>query len=232
MAGKRNRKSLDPDNERVSPPAKMSNNQSKTDEILAKLDLLEERFLAVEQSVAELTRVLKDMESVKEEVESLKATCSGLQRLELESKKRSVLVKGLPLKAKGKYETRAETRAALADFFARLGMTPTLVDYQRLGGLKDGEDGSKISVRLQFVDLDQKFEMFDKLKLMGRELQDVSILTDYPSFQLLEFKRLSGEAYNLRQANPGTKTRIVPRGLGLALQRRANTTDKWTSVSQ
>ena len=105
MAGKRNRKSLDPDNEKASPPSKMSfsESQSKSDEILAKLNLLEERFLAVENQVAELTRVLKDMESVKEEVESLKATCSGLQRLELEAKKRSILVKGLPLKAKGKY---------------------------------------------------------------------------------------------------------------------------------
>ena len=229
MGAKRNRRSLDTDNEKVSPPSKMS--KSKSDEILAKLDLLEVRFLAVEKEVAELTRVVKEMESVKEEVESLKATCSGLQRLELEFKRRSVLVKGLPFKAKGKYETRVETREALADFFTRLEMTPTLVDYQRLGGYKDGEDGSKISVRLQFVDLDQKFELFDKLKLKGRELQDISILTDYPSFQLPEFKKLSGEAYNLRQANPGTKTRIVPKGLGLALQRRANTTDKWTSVS-
>jgi len=111
-------------------------------------------------------------------------------------------------------------------------MVPHLVDYQRLGGLKLNEDGSKISIRVQFVDVDQKFDLFDKLKAKGRELQDVSVLTDYPSFQLKQFKQLSEAAYKIRKENPGSKTRIIPKGLGLVLQKRAagfNTT--WTPVS-
>jgi len=119
----------------------------------------------------------------------------------------------------------------LADFFKKIDMTPTLVDYHRLGGLKEKENGSKVAIRVQFVDLDQKFELFDKLKLKGKELQEVSILTDYPSFQVAEFKTLSNAAFNLRQSNPGTKTRIVQKGLGLILQKRTSGNDRWTSVS-
>jgi len=113
----------------------------------------------------------------------------------------------------------------------RVGMTPHLVDYQRLGGLKIGETGNKISIRVQFVDVDQKFDLFDRLKAKGRELQDVSVLTDYPAFQLKQFKQLSDAAYKIRQENPGTKTRIVPKGLALNLQRRPTRDDRWTSVS-
>jgi hypothetical protein len=233
MGGKRTRRSLEVDAERVSPPSKMRSNSesSKSDEILAKLDSLENRFKAIEKEVGELTKTLREIEKVKSEVESLKSTCEGYQRFELENKKRSVLVRGLPFKSQDKFESRTQTRAALAEFFTKLGMTPTLVDYQRLGGVKEGEDGSKISVRLQFVDLDQKFEMYDKLKLKGRELKEVSILTDYPSFQIPEFKKLSNQAFNVRQANPGTKTRIVPKGLGLVLQQRVNGSSRWTPVS-
>lgn len=231
--GKRNRRSVEVESEKVSPPAKMRGvgESSKSDEILAKLDALDARFKVVEKEVLEISRVLKEMESVREEVGALKDMCTGFQRFELESKKRSVLVRGLPFKTRDKFESRLQTREALAEFFARLDMTPTLVDYQRLGGARENEDGSKVSVRLQFVDLDQKFELFDKLKGKGRELHDVSILTDYPSFQIPEFKKLSGKAYNLRQATPGIKTRIIPKGLGLNLQIRMNGQDRWTTVS-
>jgi hypothetical protein len=232
MGGRRKR-SIGVDAEKVSPPSKMRNSSesSKSDEILAKLDLLETRFKAIEKEVADLSKALREVQMIKAEVESFKEVSVGFKKLELESKRRSVLIKGLPFKTKEKFETRVQTKAALADFFKKLDMTPTLVDYHRLGGLKEGETGSLVSVRVQFVDLDQKFELFDKLKLKGRELHDVSILTDYPSFQIAEFKALSGQAYNLRQSNPGTRTRIVPKGLGLVLQKRANGSDRWTTVS-
>jgi hypothetical protein len=119
----------------------------------------------------------------------------------------------------------------LAEFFGKVGMRPHLVDYQRLGGLRPNENGSKVSIRVQFVDVDQKFDLFDKLKEKGRELENVSVLTDYPSFQLKQFKKLSDAAYKIRQENPGTKTRIVPKGLALQLQRRPNKDAKWMSVS-
>ncbi len=229
--GKRGRKSIEQDLERLSPPAKMNQRaDAKLDEILTKLDSIELRFTKLENEVANMSKVLSELEKTKQEVETLKEAVEGFKRVELEIKRRSVLVRGLPFQTDGRFETRAQTKVALATLFEKLGMAPTLVDYHRLGGIKQqGENGSKVSIRVLFVDVDQKFELFDRLKEKGNELRDVSILTDYPSFQMQEFKTLSAQAYNIRQAQPGTKTRIVPKGLGLALQRRAG--DKWMTVS-
>jgi hypothetical protein len=234
MGGKRNRKSLEQDLEKVSPPSKMSlrnRSDSKSDEILAKLEAIETRFDSLEKEVAEIKRVLQELEATKNEVAALKETCDGFKRLELDTKRRSILVKGIPFATKEKFENRQQTKAALAGLFGRLGMTPHLVDYHRLGGVKGDEDGTKVPIRVLFTDVDQKLDLFDKLKGKGREMQDVSILTDYPSFQLPEFKKLSNQAFKLRADNPGTRTRIVPKGLGLTLQKRMSATDRWTTVS-
>jgi hypothetical protein len=238
---KKGKRSFDTESEKVSPPNKMtrSRRSSESNEILSKLDSIEARFVGIEyrftnleKEVAEIRRVLQDIESVRTEVESLKEAISGYQRLEMDVRKRCVLIKGLKFQTRDKFENRSQTKTALAEFFEKINMAPTLVDYHRLGGRRDGEDGSKVCVRIQFVNLDQKFELFDILKEKGREFSDYSVLTDYPSFQQAEFKRLSGQAYELRTSNPGTKTRIVPKGLGLILQRRANNLDRWTTVSQ
>ena len=233
MTGKR---SLDSGTgtEKVSPPNKMVRNRrsSESNEIMGKLEAIEARFVTLEKEVAEIKRVLLEIESVKTEVASLREVVNGYQKLEMEVKRRCVLIKGLKFQTPDKFENRSQTKAALAGFFERLDMAPLLVDYHRLGGRRDGEDGSKVCVKIQFVHLDQKFDLFDKLKTMGRELSEFSILTDYPSFQQAEFKRLSGQAYDLRKAAPGMKTRIVPQGLGLTLQSRVNNTDRWTVVSQ
>jgi hypothetical protein len=218
----------------VSPPSKMAprnRSDSKSDEIITKLDALGARLSNLEKEVGELTRALQEMESIRKNVDSMKDSIEGFQRLELESKRRSVLIRGLPFRTSEKFETRQQTKLVLADLFKRLDMTPHLVDYQRLGGLKAGEDGSKVSIRVQFVTVDQKFDLFDALKGKGRDMNDISILTDYPAFQLQEFKKLSGLAFNIRKDNPGTRTRIVPKGLGLILQKRANVQDRWTAVS-
>ena len=241
---------LDPDSAKLSPPNKMaggSKSSGSNSEVLAKLtsieakfDSFESRFSKIEKEVADIATALREMEAVREDVDNLRAeidtlkeSVTGFQRMEIESKRRSVLVRGLKFESRdSRFETRTQTRTALATFFDRLDMTPHLVDYYRLGGRKDDEDGSKVSIRVQFDDVDQKFDMFEKLKTAGRTLSDISILTDYPSFQQQEFKALSTKAYNLQTATPGTKTRIVPKGLGLTLQTRPNADAKWTTVSQ
>lgn len=231
----RKKRSIEVGSEGFSPPSKM--NKDDTQAIMAKLDSLESRFLKVEQEVSELSKIVRAMEGfvegIRTEVESLKESRECFQRLELESKKRCILVKGLKFRAKkGKYESRSETREALASFFGLVGVEPPhLVDYQRLGGLKAGEDGSKVSIRVEFSDVDQRVNLFEKLKLKGHELKEYSVLTDYPKFQLQEFKHLSGKAYELRKSKRGVKTRIVPKGLGLVLQSRDSTDEKWTAVS-
>lgn len=236
---------MDNNTGKVSPPNKMSKNRrnSESNEVLgkldsietkfgAKLDSIEARFANLEKEVAQIAKVLKEIETVKAEVDSLKEAVTGFKRLEMDVKKRCVLVRGLKFQTSDKYESRIQTRAALADFFGKLGMTPHLVDYHRLGGRGEDGDGSKVSVKVEFVNVDQKFELFEKLKSKGRELSAYSVLTDYPSFQQAEFKQLSEKAYNLRRLTPGTKTRIVPKGLGLVLQQRGANADRWTAVSQ
>jgi hypothetical protein len=239
--GKRNRVELEGSGKKdsVSPPTKMTGRRStsvtRSDEIIAKLDAMEARFLALEEKVDKLTKALDEMEAIRAEVVTMKGSFTevheGVKRMEIEAKKRCLLVRGLPFKTKNKFESRQQTREALSGFFQRLDMVPHLVDYQRLGGQRDNEDGSKVSVRIQFVDMDQKFDLFEKLKAKGKDLDDITILTDYPVFQLQEFKKLSGLAYNIRKDHPGTRTRVVPKGLGLVLQKRTNGTDKWTAVS-
>jgi len=229
----RKKRSIESDSERLSPPSKMNKNDSQA--ILAKLDSLESRFSKIEQEVLEIKQIVKTIEGIRAEVEALKESRECFQRLEIEAKKRCVLIRGLKFKSAGKFETRAETREALAGFFALVGVDPPhLVDYQRLGALKAGEDGSKVSIRVEFSDVDQRINLFEKLKLKGHELKEYSILTDYPKFQLEEFKRLSGEAFEIRKARKGVKTRIVPKGLGLVLQtRNSDSTDaRWKAVSR
>jgi hypothetical protein len=187
--------------------AQRGRSDSKSDEILTKLDALGARLSNLEKEVTELTKALCEMEDIRNDINSMKDTCEGFQRMEIDSKKRSVLIRGLPFKTSEKFETRAQIKLVLADLFKRLDMTPHLVDYQRLGGLKDKENGSKVAIRVQFVTVDQKFDLFDALKQKGKAMDDISILTDYPTFQLQDFKHLSGVAFKLRKDHPGTKTR-------------------------
>jgi len=245
--GKTNKRPLERDSVQISPPNKMAGgSKGNESEVLSKLtsienkfDSFENRFKNLEKEVAEIAKSLRELEAVRAEVTNLrkevvglKVSLTGYQKLEIESKRRSVLVKGVKFESGGaRFETRMQTKAALAGFFTRLGMTPHLLDYYRLGGRKDDEDGSKVCIRVQFDDVDQKFDLFEKLKSGGRAFSDISILTDYPSFQQQEFKDLSGKAFNLRKATPGLKTRIVPRGQGLVLQTRTDAQNRWTSVS-
>ena len=233
--GRRSKRGLEiePDSEKVSPPSKMSKsiNSAKADEILTKLVSIESRFVSLEKEVAEISKFLKEMDALKKEVETMREACSGFQRSEIESKKRSVLIRGIRFKSDEKFENRAQTKSALAELFNRIGVKPYLVDYMRLGQRRGDEDGSKVAIRAIFNDLDQKLLLFEQLKLKGKEFHDISILTDYPSFQLPEFKKLSEMGFKIRKETPGTRTRVVPRGLGLALQQRATAADRWATVS-
>ncbi len=70
------------------------------------------------------------------------------------------------------------------------------------------------------------------MKEKGRdaEIRDIKIVNDYPKFQVETAKRLHAEAYEIRKANPGTRTRVVLKGLGLALQTRTDVSEKWTNA--
>jgi hypothetical protein len=228
--------------EQVSPPNKMSKNNRDTShpsnadimeqinqlissnaDVIKKIDQLEKRFDKVE-------KLFGEVETLRRKVAMMEKPFESFRRFEIERKQKSVLIKGLDSYSTKKYETRIETYKRMNDLFDHLGLGLTVEDYQRLGPLKPGESGSTM-VRLQFWSRDDKSQLFAKFKeFSGDEtIKKLSLINDYPSFQLSEVKRLSNEAYKLRQADKRIKTRIVPRGLEVQLQTR-DLSGTWTTV--
>ena len=236
-----------PFNEKVSPPNKMTKNQqqepqpsnsdlmaqltqlvSSNTEMMQKIDQLETRFGLME-------KLFEEVETLKKEVDRLSRQSKpydGFKRFEVEQKKKSILVKGLPSQTTKKYESRQETYNRVTELFDHVGLRMTLEDYQRLGPIKSEDPGSTL-VRLQFWSKDDKSQLFAKFKEYASDevVKTISLINDYPLFQLAEVKKLSDEAYKVRRADKSIKTRIVPQGLEVRLQTRRGTTGKWTTVS-
>ncbi len=192
--------------------------------VLKKIDQLEKRFEKVE-------KIFDEVESLKRQIAIMSKPLEDLRRLEIEQKKKSILVKGLDSISTKKYETRSETYGRVQTLFEHIGLNLTLEDYQRLGPLKPNEPGNTL-VRLQFWSRDDKSLLFAKFKEYTDDavVKSLSLINDYPTFQLAEVKRLSNEAFKLRQKDKRTKTRIVPRGLEVHLQKR-DPSGAWTTVS-
>ena len=184
----------------------------------------------MEGEISKLWQKFDEIDDLKYEITELRKTKENFQRFEIEQKRKCILIKGLASKATGKYETRTDTKASIDELFSFVDFHPRVEDYQRLGEIKQDET-EKTLVRVKFATIDDKNELFQKFKDMGKneELSKFSLINDYPSFQLSEVKRLSQVAYEIRRENKETKTRIIPRGLGVVLQKRIN--GKWMNVS-
>ena len=239
-----------PVSDQVSPPYKMTKNQqapnqpsnsdlmaqlnqlvTSNSDMLKKIDSLENRFNLIEKLFGEVETLKKEVERLSNLPNQSKPN-EEFRQFEIEQKQRSILVKGLPSKATRKYESRQETYDAVNDLFEHLGLNLTLQDYQRLGPLKPEESGSTL-IRLQFWTRDDKAQLFGKFKEFSTDqvVKSISLINDYPLFQLADVKRLSNEAYQIRQRDRTVKTRIVPRGAEVRLQTRKGKTGKWTTVS-
>jgi hypothetical protein len=240
MRNKRDRQSLDQEVSKTSPPNKrmsrggFNQNQGAGSGSGPKQFTLNDVMMKLERIEGEIARVwqkLGEVDQLKREVTQLQRANESFLRHEIDQKRKCILIKGLASESTEKYEKREETRKTLDEMFNYLGLKPVLEDYQRLGELKKDESESTL-IRVKFVTMDDKNELFSKFKDMGNdtELKKISLITDYPQFQLQEVKRLSNIAYDIRKGRKGTKTRIVPRGLGLALQSRIDN-GKWTTVS-
>jgi hypothetical protein len=242
MERKRNR-SLDRseyNSEKVSPPSKMTKGTGSGSVTLA--DVMKEilelkgKMTKIEEDNLEFQKWIKDVREIKGKIETIGAAVDDFRRSEIDAKKACVLIKGLKFMGKGKFETRLETRETLRALFADLGgFRSHMFDYYRLGGKKDlNEDGAKVAIRVIFVDVDQKFELFELLRTHGKNpnVKNVQILNDYPKFQVPEVKRLNSQGYELRQRDSDLRTRIVPKGLSLILQSRRNKDEKWTAVRE
>ncbi len=229
--------------EQVSPPLKMAKNQadgnpsnaelmvqlnklvSANTDMVQKLEQLEKRFGLVE-------KLFEEVEALKRDINRLKQPQEGFRRFEVEQKKKSILLKGLRSLTSKKYESRQETYDRISELFLHLGLNLTLEDYQRLGPIKPEDPGSTL-VRLQFWTRDDKSQIFTKFKEFSGDnvVKSISLINDYPLFQLAEVKKLSDQAYKIRKEDKSTKTRIVPSGLELRLQTRKGPAGKWMMVS-
>jgi hypothetical protein len=149
-----------------------------------KIDQIEKRFDKVE-------KLFEEVEVLRKEVARLSKPYDGFRRLEVEQKKKSLLLKGLDTLAEGKFETRAQTCTRVNNLFEHLGMNLTLEDYQRLGPLKPNDPGSTL-VRLQFWSKDDKSLLFAKFKEYNDDevVKRLSLINDYPLFQLADVKKL------------------------------------------
>ena len=118
------------------------------------------------------------------------------------------------------------------NLFEHIGLNLTLQDYQRLGPIKPDDPGNTL-VRLVFWTIDDKSQIFAKMQEFPDDpiVKKISLINDYPLFQIADVKKLSDEAYNLRKSNKSIKTRIVPRGLEVCLQSRKGREGKWMMVS-
>jgi hypothetical protein len=240
-----NKKRNRPNSEKVSPPSKMSKNQNEqpsnselmaqlnklvatNNDMMTKIDQLEKKFSLMEKLFGEVENLKKEIETLKKGGRSNDA----FKRFEIEQKKKSVLVKGLESLTTKKYEPRSETYQRVTEMFEHIGLGLTVEDYQRLGPIKPDETGSTL-VRIQFWSKDDKAQLFAKFKEFGSDpiVKKISLINDYPLFQLSEVKRLSDEAFKLRQRDRSTKTRIVPQGLEVKLQIRRGREGKWQTVS-
>ncbi len=239
MERKRNRslESCGPNSEKVSPPSKMNkaNSSSVTlADVMKEILEIKDKTTKIEADNKEFQKWAKEIKEIKEQVGVLKAVVDDYRRSEIEAKKACVLIKGLKILGSGKFETRTETRERLRELFSELGgFRSHMFDYYRLGGKKDNDDdGTQVPIRVIFVDVDQKYELFDLLRTHGKNpnVKKVQVLNDYPKFQVAVVKRLNQKGYELRQQTQGLRTRIVPRGISLVLQTRINKDDKWTTV--
>ncbi len=245
----KNKKRDRAESELVSPPHKMTKNngqqfgaQPSNSDLMAQLDKLISSNSDMVEKIERLEKRFEKVEKLFEEVDTLRKEVARLtkqskpneafMRFEIEQKKKSVLVKGIRSRSTKKYESRNETYDRVSELFGHIGLTLTLEDYQRLGPISEDDTGNTL-VRLQFWSKDDKAQIYAKFKEFSNDpiIKKISLINDYPLFQLPEVKRLSTESYQLRQKDKSIKTRIVPRGLGVQLQTRKGPTGKWTTVS-
>jgi len=237
MDRKRNRSSEN-NPEKVSPPSKMNKSSGSVTlaDVMKEILEIKNKMVKIEEDNQEFHKWAKDLKEIKDKVEDIGLAIDDFKRSEIEAKKACVLIKGLKIEGSGKFETRTETRERLRTLFAELGgFKSHMFDYYRMGGKKDSkDDGSKVPIRVVFVDVDQKFELFDLLRTHGKKpnVRNVQVLNDYPKFQVADAKKLNQKGYELRQQNPGLRTRIVPKGLSLVLQSRTDKNEKWTAVRE
>jgi hypothetical protein len=229
---KKRPRTIEKEKSKSSPPDKMSRKASRDftiNDVMYKIDEMKDELKG---DLSKIWEKLGEVEELKKKVTEFDKMRENFQRFEIEEKKKSVLIKGLKSASSKKFETRQETKASLDELFDFISLKPIVTDYHRMGPLEHAKSEETL-IRVRFSNLDEKGALFRRFKEMGDcdRLKKISLINDYPNFQLDEVKRLSRIAFDLRKAKKGTRTRIVPRGLNLALQ-KLDESGKWINVSR
>ena len=178
---------------------------------------------------AQITQIGKKQEQV---AEALVATGNEIKKVQLEARKRCLLIKGLPLhpNAGAGREGREQTRNVLDQFFKDLKIEkpPVLISFARFQLKKRPSRAPALRknvfapiIRIELQTDDDKAAIFNGIARFGKnkELKGISLQNDYPSFLLERKKELEAKAYLIRKKSRGSKkTRLVVRGVDLALQ--------------
>jgi len=77
------------------PARGRSGSVDRSSQILSEIALLREKFTELEKEVAEISKFVREVESLRTRVEAVQESCESFQRLELDNKKRCVLLRGL-----------------------------------------------------------------------------------------------------------------------------------------
>ncbi len=187
-----------------------------------------------------LDRILQGQEQISGQIQSLNERVSGhddaindcrndmrmfkdrLAALEGERLSGNLIIKNLNLHMTAmrdkKEETGDQTVEVVSDLFSRLGITRDLCGYyaKRFKPLTNGKGPPLIQVRLdQPAD---KMRIFTALK--NAKLTDVSVNNEYPRILKEDVKRAERMAFEIRQADKTTRTRVAVRGGKVFLLKR------------
>ena len=178
---------------------------------------------------AQVTNIEKRQEQI---AEAFVSCGNEIKKTQLESRKRCLLIKGLPLHPKvgATGETTEQTRQVLDGFFKNLKLDkpPVLASFTRfrlnqriVGGSALRKKAITPIIRIELTTDDEKAAIFNGISKNGKtkELKGISLQNDYPSFLLERKKELEAKAFLVRKKSKGSKrTRIVVKGVDLALQ--------------
>ena len=130
---KRDRTVLEKGGSKVSPPSKMAKNNDKEYTINDVMNTLGEMRDEWKGEFVKVWNKLEEVDVLKGQIDELNKTKESFQRFEIEEKKKCLLIKGLKSRTVEKYETRAETKASLDELFEFVALSPSIVDFHRLG---------------------------------------------------------------------------------------------------
>lgn len=203
------------------------------------LDALEALRGELKTQIAGVNDKLGRLEALSSRVQAVEVKMGTWERrckqAEVEEKRKWTVIRGLWKQEEVVgYETRDQLRTSLDEMKELMGVELRLMDYYRLKDIQRNKKSIPGLVKVKFITSDDKDYFFSKVPVCGQkdDLKNLSFQQDVPSFLVEKYKRLDGLAFKLRKSDK-VKTRVVPRGLDLQLQKRTKEAgSRWETVEE